>query len=164
MIHLAHQTLSDLDRIGPAFRGQIMGNMNVRFIFRQDEPDDAEAWSRFFGTRSVVKRTFQAMNGTATGMTSNRATQEFRISPDMIKELQTGECVFSMKTGKRFKRIRIPWSGAIAKASLRFPVQRTSPSKNSRDRSPDAPSFDAACDRLAALFDVSSTQINQEKI
>ncbi|NBW82407.1 hypothetical protein EBR21_11700 [bacterium] len=40
MIHLAHQTLSDLNRVSPDFMGQIMGNMNVRYIFRQDSQPD----------------------------------------------------------------------------------------------------------------------------
>jgi type IV secretory pathway TraG/TraD family ATPase VirD4 len=100
MIHLAHQTLSDLNRVSPDFMGQIMGNMNVRFIFRQDSPDDAELWSRFFGTRSVVKQTFRTKDGLNTGESSNRITQEFRVSPDTIKELGTGACVFSIKSQK----------------------------------------------------------------
>lgn len=162
MIHLAHQTLSDLDQIGPAFRGQIMGNMNVRFIFRQDEPDDAEAWARFFGTRKVIKRTFQTMNGTETGMSSNRVSQEFRISPDAIKELQTGQCIFSMKTGNRFKKMKIPWTSAAAKSNLRFPVQRNQPSglRTCRDIPPK--DFSADCDRLAALFETPPNSKEQK--
>jgi hypothetical protein len=124
MIHLAHQTLSDLDRVDPTFRGQIMGNMNVRFIFRQDEPDDAEAWARFFGTKTVVKRTYQTQNGLETGMSSNRLVQEFRIAPDTIKDLKVGECAFSMKTDGRFRKMRIPFSSKSQKPGMKFPVQR----------------------------------------
>jgi type IV secretory pathway TraG/TraD family ATPase VirD4 len=124
MIHLAHQTLSDLDRVGPAFRGQIMGNMNVRFIFRQDEPDDAEAWSRFFGTRTTTKRTFQTQDGQRTGAASNRITQEFRVAPDTIKDLKTGQCVFSMKSPAIQRVLQIPYSSEAATSRFSFPSVR----------------------------------------
>lgn len=106
MIHIAHQTLSDLNRISHDFAGQILGNCNVRFIFRQDDPDDAERWSRFLGTRSAVKRTYQMEAGRETGLTSNREVQEFVISPDQIKRLKVGEAVVSIKTENRAKVIR----------------------------------------------------------
>jgi type IV secretory pathway TraG/TraD family ATPase VirD4 len=110
MIHLAHQTLSDLNRVSPDFMGQIMGNMNVRYIFRQDSPDDAELWSRFFGTRTVIKQTYRTKDGMGTGDSSNRLTQEFRVGPDAIKELKTGECIFSVKSQKGGpERVQIPF-------------------------------------------------------
>lgn len=106
MIHIAHQTLSDLNRISHDFAGQILGNCNVRFIFRQDDPDDAERWSRFLGTQAAVKRTYQMQAGQQTGLTSNRVVQEFVISPDQIKRLRVGEAVLSVKTERRAKIIR----------------------------------------------------------
>ena len=110
MIHLAHQTLSDLNCISPEFTGQILGNCNVRFIFRQDDPDDAERWSRFIGTQKVIKKTFRTKDGTQTGESSNRESQEFVISPDRIKSLRIGECIFSMKTEGHTRAIQVPYS------------------------------------------------------
>jgi hypothetical protein len=109
MIHLAHQTLSDLNCVSPEFTGQIMGNCNVRFIFRQDDPDDAERWSRFLGTRSVIKQTFRTKDGTNTGESSNRLSQEFVVAPDAIKSLKVGHCVFSNKTEGQTHIIRVPF-------------------------------------------------------
>lgn len=152
MIHLAHQTLSDLDRVGPAFRGQIMGNMNVRFIFRQDEPDDAEAWSRFFGTRVAIKKTFQTRDGQQTGMSSNRVVQEFRVPPDTIKDLKTGECVFSMKTAGAPRPIRIPFSGKDAISRFKFPVVRA-PISAARSKPPSTP-FDR---KITPMQDLKET-------
>lgn len=108
MIHLAHQTLSDLNRVSPDFTGQILGNCNVRFVFRQDHPDDAETWSRVFGTKTVIKSTYQTQLGAETGNASNRQVQEFRVSPDTIKDLKTGRCVFSMKTVGIIRKLKIP--------------------------------------------------------
>jgi type IV secretory pathway TraG/TraD family ATPase VirD4 len=157
MIHLAHQTLSDLDKVSPAFRGQIMGNMNVRFIFRQDEPNDAEEWSRFFGTRSVVKRTYQTQDGQSTGMSSNREVQEFRVGPDAIKELKTGECVFGMKTSGRFVRLKIPYTSGVMEPQLKYPVQRDSKSSRKGER-PKSKVLTERCNQLAELVAENRTK------
>jgi hypothetical protein len=113
MIHLAHQTLSDLNAVSPEFTGQILGNCNVRFIFRQDDPDDAERWSRFIGTRKVIKQTYRSQGGVNTGDSSNREALEFIIPPDQIKSLRVGECVFSMKTEGKTRALRIPFKPSL---------------------------------------------------
>lgn len=113
MIHLAHQTLSDLNCVSPEFTGQIMGNCNVRFIFRQDDPDDAERWARFLGTRKVVKKTYRVKDGLSTGDSSNRETNEFIVSPDAIKSLGIGRCVFSVKTQNYSRLLSIPFSAQV---------------------------------------------------
>ncbi|MGE4108218.1 MAG: type IV secretory system conjugative DNA transfer family protein [Bacteriovoracia bacterium] len=110
MIHIAHQTLSDLNRISPDFSGQILGNCNVRFIFRQDDPDDAERWSRFIGTKKSTKRTYQTQNGSSTGMSSNRDVQEFIVTPDQIKNLKIGEYVLSVKTDQLTRLVKSRFS------------------------------------------------------
>ncbi len=110
MIHLAHQTLADLNEVSLTFAGKILGNCNCRFIFRQDDPDDAEKQARIFGTRTVTKRTYRTKDGSDTGESSNRETLEFVVSPDQIKRLKVGECVFSMKTEAVTKIIRVPFS------------------------------------------------------
>jgi hypothetical protein len=112
MIHLAHQTLSDLNTVSPEFTGQILGNCNVRFIFRQDDPDDAERWSRFIGTKKVIKQTYRSSEGVKTGESSNREALEFIVAPDKIKSLRVGECVFSMKTEGQTRVIKIPFKPA----------------------------------------------------
>src|SRR5690606_36360721 len=98
MIHLAHQTLADLAKVSPTFMGQIMGNPNIRFIFRLDFPDDAERFGKLFGTKAVSKHTHQTEAGQATGRGSEREVQQFRIHPDTIKDLNTGECMLGVKT------------------------------------------------------------------
>lgn len=124
MIHLAHQTLSDLNQVSETFAGQIMGNTNVRFVFRQDDPDDAETWSRFFGTHSVLKRTFQTQDGSKTGMSSNREALEFRIPPDLIKDLRIGHCVVSIKTDRIFQELSVPHPNTNSKLWPKLPTIR----------------------------------------
>ncbi len=146
MIHLAHQTLSDLHRVSETFCGQIMGNMNVRFIFRQDDPKDAEQWSKFFGTQRTIKRTFQTQDGQQTGGASNREVQEFRIAPDTIKELGIGHCILSIKTLGGPVRIKIPYSEKAMGPQLKFPVQR-----DPMDVAPKATRPDSVTRRMSEL-------------
>lgn len=108
MIHLAHQTLSDLDAVSPTFKNKILGNTNIRFVFRQDIPEDAETWASFFGTKLVLKSTFRSTDGRNTGEASNRLSKEFRIHPDEIKELAVGECISSVKSTRTLKRTKVP--------------------------------------------------------
>jgi len=108
MITMAHQTLADLDQVSPAFKEQILGNPNIRIVFRQDTPTDAELWSKFFGTKTAIKSTFQTQNGEQTGTASNREVQEFHFHPDEIKRLGVGECIVSIKTEKITRKIQVP--------------------------------------------------------
>lgn len=159
MIHLAHQTLSDLKKVSDTFLGQIMGNMNVRFVFRQDLPEDAETWSMFFGTHKIVKKTFQTQDGQNTGMSSNREAQEFRISPDTIKELKTGECIFSVKTTQMCMKLKIPLN-TTARLVKKRPIERPKlPSKLSNR--PSAQDLVEHCNSLASL--VESTKSNNKQ-
>jgi len=113
MITIAHQTLSQLDRIGEGFRGEVMGNCNVRFVFRQDEPDDAEKWANFIGTRSTVRQTYRSSGGKQTGESSNRLAEEFIIHPNEIKQLGIGECVYFSKSPRRMRKMKIPYEAQV---------------------------------------------------
>lgn len=108
MITIAHQTLSDLRKVSPAFATQVLGLCNVHIIFRTDDPDDAELWSRFLGTKKSIKSTYQTQGGGATGAASNREVLEFKVDPDTIKDLGVGECVVSIKTARIQKKVKLP--------------------------------------------------------
>jgi hypothetical protein len=110
MIHMAHQTLSDLRKVSPSFLGQIMGNCNVRFTFRQDIPEDAELWSKFFGTFKTTKATERVSHGLYTGEASVREVHEFRIAPDLIKDLEVGRCIYSSKNPLKLYPMKVPYS------------------------------------------------------
>ena len=124
MIHMAHQSLSDLKKVEPEFAGQLMGCVNVRFIFRTVDPDDVEYLARLMGTRTVIKSTYQSVDGTNTGKASNRETQEFFFSPNLIKTLKVGHCVLSMKAESVQKLLRIPYSPNGPRKQPTGPVQR----------------------------------------
>lgn len=156
MITIAHQTLGDLDRVSPAFRDQIFGNPNIRVVFRQDPPDDAELWSRFFGTKMSTKGTYQTQDGAHTGAGSVRESQEFRFHPDEIKELKTGQCIISIKTDNLHRKIEVPLP-KLPKTKL--PVIRPEfISKSTTTESADPVTDDAVTDFL------KQAQVSQESV
>lgn len=125
-IHVAHQTLSDLRKISPEFQKQVLGNTNVRFVFRQDDPEDAELWSGFFGTKTALKRTTRVSGGVDTGEASVRESREFSIHPDQIKFLGTGVCIFSAKSRRRLSVVSIPAPSQVPPYSPLFLQRKAS--------------------------------------
>jgi hypothetical protein len=109
MIHIAHQTIADLERVSKPFKEIVMGLANNRFVFRQDNSNDAEEWSRYFGTKKVTRKTYRTSSGLETGESSNRETEEFNIHPNVIKNLRVGECIFSMKTERVLEKLKLPF-------------------------------------------------------
>ena len=96
-IVLAHQEISDLDRISPEFCGRLMGNTATMFAFLQKRPQSAELIAGIGGTRTVKKKTAQYETKffipIPTGIESVRETDEFIIHPNIVKSLRVGECV-----------------------------------------------------------------------
>ena len=124
MITMAHQTLSDLKKVSPTFEGQLLGNINNRFVFRMDVPEDAERMAQFFGTLKSMKYTQQTDQGGATGRGSSREVLEFAVHPDTIKTLSVGQCVISVKTSKTLQTVQIPFLNANTVPHLNIPTIR----------------------------------------
>ena len=123
LVTLAHQTLSDLIKVSPTFEGQVTGNINTQIVFRLNSADDCEKLARSFGTKSVVSSTYQTAGGMATGTASNRVAQEFRVHPDEIKRLKTGQCVFVMKDKGIIRTIRVPKPIALKTNQTKTPLE-----------------------------------------
>lgn len=96
-IVLAHQEISDLDRISPEFCGRLMGNTATLFAFLQKRPESAELICGIAGTRRVKVVTHQFESKLyvrlPTGMQSEKEVDEFIIHPNIVKSLGVGECV-----------------------------------------------------------------------
>ena len=95
--HLFCQGLADLKAVSPEFKDQIIGNTSSKIIFRQDVPEDAEAWSLIAGTFTSNKRTYQVTGEQEeeerTGIGSLREVKEMRIEFDVFKKLSVGQAV-----------------------------------------------------------------------
>jgi conjugal transfer pilus assembly protein TraD len=96
-IVVAHQEISDLDRISPQFCARLMGNTATLFAFLQKRPESAELISGIAGTRTAWKETRQIESILGfpmdTGKRSSREVEVFNIHPNAVKGLRIGECV-----------------------------------------------------------------------
>ncbi|MDZ4660045.1 MAG: TraM recognition domain-containing protein [Pseudomonadota bacterium] len=94
---VAHQELSDLQRISPEFARRLSGNTSTMYAFLQKGPESAEMISGMAGTRTVWKKTVKAerwwLFDVRSGESSLREVEEFNIHPNRIKSLEVGECV-----------------------------------------------------------------------
>jgi hypothetical protein len=101
---VAHQEISDLDRISPQFCARLMGNTATLFSFLQKRPESAELISGIAGTRTAWKETKQTERFFGlqidTGKRSKREVEEFNIHPNVIKSLGVGRCVVVRKYPK----------------------------------------------------------------
>lgn len=108
-IVLAHQEISDLDRISPQFCGRLMGNTATLFAFLQKRPESAELISGIAGTRRVkeVTRQFDAkmILRFATGMQSEKEVDEFVVHPNKVKSLAIGEYIAISKLPENKPRV-----------------------------------------------------------
>lgn len=109
-ILLSTQELADLE-LTPGLRDQILGNVVLTLAHRQNVPASAEIIAKLTGTRTVWQHTWQtdtgggllaalagqSQAGRDTGLGSKREVEEFRIHPNTIKELNTGQAVLITK-------------------------------------------------------------------
>lgn len=117
-IVVAHQEISDLDRISPQFCGRLMGNTATLFAFLQKRPESAELICGIAGTRRVKEVTQQfdskMLIRIPTGMQSEKEVDEFIIHPNVVKSLGVGECVvvskYPRKRSRLFKVSRLEWA------------------------------------------------------
>jgi type IV secretory pathway TraG/TraD family ATPase VirD4 len=104
---LSTQELADLERLTPGFRDQVLGNTGLVIAHRQNVPASAELIAQIAGTRKVWQQTYQteqtigllgASKVRQTGLGTSKEVDEFRIHPNLIKELRTGQAAVITKT------------------------------------------------------------------
>ena len=102
---LATQSLSDIAKKGGnELVGQVLNNCNNYIIQRQNNHDDAEILARLIGTCDTFQLTSQIDGSSGTrGVGSVRATKEFVVHPDLIKNFKKGEGVCLSKLESSFK-------------------------------------------------------------
>ena len=96
-LHLFCQGLSDLSRLTPDFKNQIIGNTINKILFRQDVGNDAEEWAKVAGTFSTRKKTYQItgaeIDEEMTGLGTLRDVKEMKIEFDVFKKLSQGQAI-----------------------------------------------------------------------
>lgn len=98
----ATQSLSDLQsNVDEAFQEQIIENCNNYVVMRQNSVTSAETWAETIGTKEIMHMTYQVTDTPdSVDKGSARKVREFKVHPDSIKSLKTGEGYFiSRDTG-----------------------------------------------------------------
>ena len=103
---LSTQELADLERLTPGFQDQVLGNIGVMLAHRQNVPHSAELIAQMIGTDTVWQTThqteqvrfFRNTQTRGTGLGTSKQVEEFRIHPNMIKELGIGQAILVTKT------------------------------------------------------------------
>ncbi|MBV9001220.1 MAG: DUF853 family protein [Solirubrobacterales bacterium] len=104
---LATQEMADLERLAAGFRDQVLGIVGMTIAHRQSVPASADLIAKIIGTQTVWKHTeaihrrrylFESNWKEPTTLGSRREVEEFRIHPNVIKDLPTGRAVLITKT------------------------------------------------------------------
>lgn len=107
---VAVQDFADLDYVAAGTREAVETGANTWVVMRQVA--SAERIAQAFGSQTTTRRTVQhdrrRLVFTPTGVESEREVEEFRVSPNLIRRLATGEAVVWRRLrGGRLERITL---------------------------------------------------------
>ncbi|MGP4080108.1 TraM recognition domain-containing protein [Pseudalkalibacillus sp. R45] len=102
---IATQTIADLEKIDPVLARQIIGNTNTFAIGQTNHSEEVEAWANILGTFKDIDLTIQTKEQSGrlrrvdlkSEMGTMRNVQKFKISPDEIRDLRTGQFILARK-------------------------------------------------------------------
>lgn len=101
------QTIADVDKENPDLTRQIIGNCNDFMIMRVVDQESAETMAKLIGTEKGIQKTSRTSEGIGTGESSNKLVDQFRISPNEIKNFPSLFGIYYTKNKpnevKRFK-------------------------------------------------------------
>lgn len=101
------QTTADVDKENPDLTRQIIGNCNDFMIMRVTDQESAETMAKLIGTEKGIQKTSRTSEGIGTGESSNKLVEQFRISPNEIKNFPSLFGIYYTKNKpnevKRFK-------------------------------------------------------------
>lgn len=101
------QTTADVDKENPDLTRQIIGNCNDFMVMRVVDQESAETMAKLIGTEKGIQKTSRTSEGIGTGESSNKLVEQFRISPNEIKNFPSLYGIYYTKNKpnevKRFK-------------------------------------------------------------
>ena len=101
------QTTADVDKENPDLTRQIIGNCNDFLIMRVTDQESAETMAKLIGTEKGIQKTSRTSEGVGTGESSNKLVDQFRVSPNEIKNFPSLFGIYYTKNKpnevKRFK-------------------------------------------------------------
>lgn len=101
------QTIADVDKENPDLTRQIIGNCNDFMVMRVVDQESAETMAKLIGTEKGIQKTSRTSEGISTGESSNKLVDQFRVSPNDIKNFPSLYGIYYTKNRpnevKRFK-------------------------------------------------------------
>lgn len=105
---IATQTIADLEKVDPVLAKQVIGNTNTFAIGQTNSPKEVEAWANTLGTFKDIDLTIQTKEQAGrlkrvdqkSEMGTMRNVQKFKITPDEIRDLRTGQFIIARKAAK----------------------------------------------------------------
>lgn len=101
------QTTADVDKENPDLTRQIIGNCNDFMVMRVVDQESAETMAKLIGTEKGIQKTSRTSEGISTGESSNKLVDQFRVSPNDIKNFPSLFGIYYTKNRpnevKRFK-------------------------------------------------------------
>ncbi|MBD66514.1 MAG: hypothetical protein CME62_14980 [Halobacteriovoraceae bacterium] len=104
---LAVQTASDIDRINPDLTKQVIENAGNLFVLKQRLDNSASLFADAIGTITSKKETFMMEDGQQQTKGSIREVNELLVHPDIIKNLNIGQCILLRQGPTRINLINI---------------------------------------------------------
>lgn len=104
---VAVQTASDINKVDPELTKQIIENAGNLFILKQRLDDSAALFSNAIGTIISKKETNVIEDGQVQSRGTVRTTNELLAHPDLIKNLNIGQCVLLRQGPVRLSLVNI---------------------------------------------------------
>lgn len=93
--HIAHQSISDLERVSPEFAAGVWDNCRTKLVLLQTNPELCERVAKTLGTerRTVLAGVRRSVDGWLNQVNmleaSSKQVDEFRLNPSRLKNLKT---------------------------------------------------------------------------
>lgn len=143
-VTLSTQAIDDLRKESDSFMGRVVANINSFIIHRANDLDDAEEYAKLTGKEK--KQTFNQVvehkssligrfgRGSGTGKGSLIETIDYRVSPETIQELGTGEAIYIAKSPLRIAKVIV-----VPEDESKIVVDEVARKKNNDQRHANAP-------------------------
>ncbi len=121
---MAVQSIADIDAVSEQLTSQIVENCGNLFVFKQRVQKSAEYFSQAIGTTLTRKETHRIDNGEIQAQGSAREVNEMLVHPDIIKNLNVGQCVLLRQAPSQINLINVRERKAEVQVQEKPQVQR----------------------------------------
>jgi conjugal transfer pilus assembly protein TraD len=122
---MAIQTTADIDKISPELTIQLMENAANLFILKQRVARSAEVLAESIGTIITKKYTDSTENGEKGERGTVREVHELAVHPDVIKNLNVGQCILLRQSPHKVNLINVRYSPFVVDKSKEAFKQKT---------------------------------------